>query len=99
MNMNMNMNSNLAACWMVQFSNRGRRKRFFSAVGGLGNKPFNGYRGYFVRVKRTENKVGRLLPASAKVKNEWSYMSSTPIHSHVGDRAHVTSVLFFITNK
>lgn len=91
--------SNLAACWMVQSSNRGRRKRFSSSLGGLGNKPFNGNQDSFVRLKRSENKVDHLLPASAKVKKKWSYMSSTPVRCHGGDRAHVTSVHFFITNK
>jgi len=87
--------SNLAACWLVLGSNHGRRNRFFSSVGGLGNKPFNGYWGSFVRVKQPENKVDHMLLASAKVKNEWRYTFSTPVCSHIGDRAHIT----LITNK
>jgi hypothetical protein len=62
-----------------------RRSRFFFSLGGLGNKTLNGYQGFIVKVKWTENEVDCLFLASAKVKNEWSYRSSTSVCSHVGD--------------
>jgi hypothetical protein len=41
---------------------------------------FNGYRGYFPRVKRLGREVDHSVPLNVEVKNEWRY-TSTPIYA------------------
>jgi hypothetical protein len=63
-------------------SNPGRAKKLFSSrkIQAGSGSPFilsvNGYREFFIRLKRTEQEAVHSPPPSAKVKNEWSYTSS-----------------------
>jgi hypothetical protein len=78
--------------WTVRRSNTGRANRFFSSPKrshrhwGPPNLLFNGYHYCFPGVKRLEREVGHSHPSSAQVKNEWSYISASPLYLHSVDR-------------
>jgi hypothetical protein len=65
---------------------------------------FNGHWGYFPGIKRPGRDVKHSPPFSAKVKNEWSYYTFTPIHLHGTNKGNFnllfsSSVIYALKKK
>jgi len=83
-------------------SSPGEGKRYFFSKSpyrfwGPSSLIFNGYRPYFLGVRRPESEVNQSHPSIAVVKNEWRYTSIPPLGHHVVLYGEVFYGVFLVT--
>ena len=95
--------SHSATGWTIGGSNPGTGEKHFPFSKtsrldlGSTQPPLRRISEFFPGVKRPGREVGHPPPASAKVKNKWSYTSASPIRLHSAVSEKFTSVLYSST--